>query len=654
MAAIDTLRKLKQESQSLAKDAVDPDLNYEWGSSKVLREVDIKKLSVARLKSHLEARDEPVTGNKKQLIERLEISLEDERLRGIAYTEDLEAEFLQAQEVEERGAVYSVGSNQVGQLGLGDLESRSFFTVVKNGPCDTRGRGVRHVAAGNSLSFAVTEDHEVFVWGGAGTGPMGLNKSMEDIAEWGIQKYVEPQLVEDLIGEEAAQVSVGSSHACAVSKGGDCYVWGYGKCGALGLGNFKNQLIPAVVTGFGNTDQVKIVETGENHTCALTEKGEIYAWGHVADGRLGLGARERVGVSDEEKHFFPGPSLITGLRDEFVCTIACGSQHVLAVTLNATFSWGSGSGGRLGHGDNKSRWKPEPIMALNGWHVISVGAGTWHSAAVVMVPPLREAGWVYTWGSGFHGQLGQDEVTVSPTPALVKDFCDLQVSAKILSCGSHHNAIITQDGELYSWGSNKNYCLGHQIEEKYVEYTPHPGHCGGFGAIVDRIGRGLPRSVACGKEYTLVATYPYEGPSEEVAKKLTEEHKLRQEEQKLKEEEEARRRRKDLRRLAKQKQKDDEMQFLTGKRLCSLDPNCPGFQVHALKPNICKECGFSSAYHTIIVEEDGPAGEAKPGDIMDKGMGTKNVKEHQLTEKKQDEAANDDQMASKTAKYGSH
>lgn len=150
-------------------------------------------------------------------------------------------------------------------------------------------------------------------------------RSSQDIAEWGIQKYVEPQLVEDLIGEEAAQISVGSSHACAVSKGGDCYVWGYGKCGALGLGNFKNQLIPAVVTGFGNTDQVKIVETGENHTCALTEKvsrglrlvvdgttkmattnstlvqGEIYAWGHVADGRLGLGARERVGVSDEEK-----------------------------------------------------------------------------------------------------------------------------------------------------------------------------------------------------------------------------------------------------------------------------------------------------------------------------------------------------------------
>ena len=170
---------------------------------------------------------------------------------------------------------------------------------------------------------------------------------------------------------------------------------------------------------------------------------------------------------------------------------------------------------------------------------------------------------------------------------------------------------------------------------------------------MDRVGRGMPRSVACGKEYTLVATYPYEGPSEEVAKKLTEEHKLRQEEERIREEEEARRRRKDLRRLAKEKAKEDEMQFLTGKRLCSLDPNCPGFQVHALKPNICKECGFSSAYHTIIVEDDGPEVEAKPGDVLKKGMGTKNKGQHKLTERKKDEAAEDEAVAT-SKQYGAH
>ena len=46
-----------------------------------------------------------------------------------------------------------------------------------------------------------------------------------------------------------------------------------------------------------------------------------------------------------------------------------------------------------------------------------------------------------------------------------------------------------------------------------MAYTPVPGHVGGFGAIVGRVGRGFPRSVTCGREYTVVATYPYTGPA---------------------------------------------------------------------------------------------------------------------------------------------
>lgn len=44
------------------------------------------------------------------------------------------------------------------------------------------------------------------------------------------------------------------------------------------------------------------------------------------------------------------------------------------------------------------------------------------------------------------------------------------------------------------------------------QFSADPGHVGGFGVLVDGVGRGLARAVACGKEFTLVATYPYEGP----------------------------------------------------------------------------------------------------------------------------------------------
>lgn len=41
-----------------------------------------------------------------------------------------------------------------------------------------------------------------------------------------------------------------------------------------------------------------------------------------------------------------------------------------------------------------------------------------------------------------------------------------QVFAVTLSCGSHHNAIIDTEGELWTWGSNKYNCLGKTTKQK--------------------------------------------------------------------------------------------------------------------------------------------------------------------------------------------
>ncbi|CAN0432633.1 unnamed protein product, partial [Discosporangium mesarthrocarpum] len=66
--------------------------------------------------------------------------------------------------------------------------------------------------------------------------------------------------------------------------------------------------------------------------------------------------------------------------------------------------------------------------------------------------------------------------------------------------------------------------------DESATYTEVPGHVGGFGVLVDGIGRGTPQAVSCGKEFTVVATYPYEGPVMEVALHLMEEAALAEEE----------------------------------------------------------------------------------------------------------------------------
>ncbi|XP_017279385.1 alsin isoform X2 [Kryptolebias marmoratus] len=64
------------------------------------------------------------------------------------------------------------------------------------------------------------------------------------------------------------------------------------------------------------------------------------------------------------------------------------------------WSWGRGSEGQLGHGDQLARLQPLCIKTLTGQEVIKVSAGSHHSLA------LTAQCQVYSWGSNMCGQLG--------------------------------------------------------------------------------------------------------------------------------------------------------------------------------------------------------------------------------------------------------
>jgi alpha-tubulin suppressor-like RCC1 family protein len=205
---------------------------------------------------------------------------------------------------------------------------------------------------------------------------------------------------------------------------------------------------------------------------------------------------------------------------------------------------------------------------------------------------------MFSLDSGFVGQLALGKVCRESTPALVTDFFDEGLSVRKIICGSHHNAAITNSGQLYTWGSQT--ALGRNID---LPFTPHPGLVAEFGKIVNRIGRGLPRSVACGREYTIVATYPYDGPSEAEELKLSDERRIRDEEESARKELSIKAVEDDIKRCKEIEAERMKIEYLTSKRLCSMDCACPGFTYDANQPSICRECGFSVVYHTIVVDE---------------------------------------------------
>tara|TARA_B110000208_G_scaffold157442_1_gene191184 strand:+ start:211 stop:2007 length:1797 start_codon:yes stop_codon:yes gene_type:complete len=572
-----------REAKSTA--AVEDDVGVE---APIWERIDVNKLSRKDLKNLLESRGLSGKGNKKSLRLRLHQAIQQEKEEELAFSAMVEARRRANAEAEASGSVYTCGTNVNGQLGQGDREPRFDLTVL----IPLRGKGINHVAVGGDAVFAVNEGGDVYAWGGGGVGPLcrgeGDGEKSAKISE---QRRDEtcatPVLVEPLRGEGVVQIACGTHHATAVSDGGDCYVWGDNSFGQLMLGNFQGSENPQLVDALQDGHFCKQVCAGPSYTLVVTEEGKLFSCGLADNGKLGLNTLERRGV-ETKKNCFPGPTLVTAFRRVFVTKVACSSNHALAMTSDGVWTWGSGDGGRLGHGDLEDRHKPTKVRELQGHHVLDIGAGFWHSACIVLVPPARNSGWVYTWGSAFQGQLGQGISHTERSPKPVVDLVKQGVLATKIACGSHHNVVITDARECYSWGSNFDGCLGRPTE---TPFTAMPGRIETLDVIVDGAPRGPPCAIACGSFFTVVVTSRYEGPTEEEVLHMEEE-----EQQRLDLEEKANavkdRAGKKMRKVA------EKQRAVIEHLICDVCPQtCPGFTPSLFKPYICKECGYPIGLH---------------------------------------------------------
>lgn len=338
MSALDVLRQIKQarRAQQTTVRVV------EWGNAEYIAKIGIDNLTRRELRNHLEARDLDTKGTRLELLERLRASLADEQLHKFAYVETLDTEFRIEADLEERGSVYVVGLNNKGQLGLGDLEPRRYFTVVP----PIRGINIVYVHCGSDLCYAITEENDVYVFGGGGVGRTGVNTALmrkSVLRSKPLDNWMEPQIVSDLAGEEVTEVRAGGAHRIAVGRGGDCFVWGDGSVGQLGLGDFSDKKVVAINNSFPAVAQTS---AGFNHSAVLTKTGRVYTWGHGANGRLGVGEVEREGAPESERFFFPVPTHLEAL--ETIAQISCGADHTLAHGISGVWAWGNGSGGKLG------------------------------------------------------------------------------------------------------------------------------------------------------------------------------------------------------------------------------------------------------------------------------------------------------------------
>jgi len=120
--------------------------------------------------------------------------------------------------------------------------------------------------------------------------------------------------------------------------------------------------------------------------------------------------------------------------------------HVAHLTAAGNvYTYGSGKKFELGHGAKKQyTTKPEKVEGLPPVKQVALGA---HHSAV-----LTESGDVYTWGWGGGildaGALGHPGNSDCPVPKQVEGFNKIVQ----IATGAHHTLALTESGSVLSWG----------------------------------------------------------------------------------------------------------------------------------------------------------------------------------------------------------
>lgn len=246
-----------------------------------------------------------------------------------------------------------------------------------------------------------------------------------------------PRAVEALSEQRVVAVSASSSHTVALTRSGQLFSCGVGDDGQLGHGDQHGKYVPRLCRAL-EALVVAQVSAGSRHTCAVTDRGHLFTWGAGSFGRLGHG--------NEEPEF--SPRRVAALESTRVAFAAAGDNHSAAVTdAGCLYTFGRGGYGRLGHGD-EGRGYMEPLptaVELENEHVMHVAIGAYHTVAVTA------AGEVWCFGRGEHGRLGTGFSDDALYPARVTGGLagDRAVSA---AAGGAHTVVVTANGGVFACG----------------------------------------------------------------------------------------------------------------------------------------------------------------------------------------------------------
>ena len=342
------------------------------------------------------------------------------------------------------------GYNALGQIGDGTKLDRLAPVVVKNGPGTGALMNVTQISVGTSHTCALIRDGSARCWGRGG-----------ELGDGTSTTHPRPVIVRSVNGQgpltHITQISAGGGQTCVRMTDGTARCWGVD--GALGNGKRASRLPMKVLNATGSAPQTNItqISVGNLHTCVTITDGTARCWGFNDSGELGDGTTTN--------RFLPVRVLnVAGTAPQIRMTqVVATYQHTCArITDGTARCWGFNGNGQLGDGTTSSHSRP--VKVLNGLgsapleRVAALTVGGSHSCTRMTDGTAR------CWG--FREALGDANNSPSPTsrllPTLVMDTTGSQRMRDVtqISTGTGHTCVRKGDGTAQCFGENGEGELG--------------------------------------------------------------------------------------------------------------------------------------------------------------------------------------------------
>ena len=325
--------------------------------------------------------------------------------------------------LDREGNIWTWGQNINGQLGNGDSGGYG-----KNVLIPTRiTNGIKYTQIETTTNGGVALDSEgnIWTWGSNSYGQLGNGSKGEAV--------LVPTKVTN--GVKYTQISGGSSNVLALDSEGNLWTWGYNYHGQLGnglSGTNANVLVPTKITNGIKYTQI----SAGIHCLALDNEGNIWSWGYNSDGQLGNGLEgEDVLI----------PTKVTNGTKYIQIEVGYGRNSLALDSEGNIWSWGDNGDGELGNGKRKENVLI-PTKVTSGKKYVQISTGNGTSLA------LDEEGNIWGCGENDYGQLGLEQTAMYWTQTTVK--------LNKISTNGEDSAGLDEKGNIWTWGSSSGGQLG--------------------------------------------------------------------------------------------------------------------------------------------------------------------------------------------------